>query len=101
MSTPAAEAFAKTRKHYPAPTTTQLGTRELTHADRCDVCGHAAWVRTESNYSTLQLTWCAHHYGEVEHHFSAATHTITDERAFLRKAVKAQAEIDTTNWGKK
>lgn len=94
MTTPAAEAFARTRKHYPTPITTQLGTQTLTHADRCDVCGHQAWVRTESNYSTLQLLWCGHHYAEVEHHFSHATHVITDERAFLQRAVKAQAGQD-------
>ena len=79
MTTPAAEAYAQA-KTYPAPTTTALGTQELDHSHRCDVCGAQAWVRTESNYSTLQLTWCAHHYNEVEHHFSAATHEITEDR---------------------
>lgn len=92
MTTPAAEAYQqKAQQSYPAPTHTGLGLRELDHSDRCDVCGAQAWVRTESNYSTLQLTWCAHHYNEVEQHFSEATHTITDERNHLRAAVKAQA----------
>lgn len=92
MTTPAAEAYAKAM-NAPLPTIQANGQtgQTLTHADRCDVCGHAAWVRTESNYSTLQLTWCAHHYAEVEHHFNAATHIITDERPFLHRAVKAQA----------
>lgn len=91
MTTPAAQAYAQAKQPYPAPTAHKLGQQELTHADRCDVCGAQAWVRTESNYSTLQLTWCAHHYNAVEQHFNAATHTITDERAFLQRAVKAQA----------
>jgi len=92
MSTPAAEAYAKTQTPYPAPVTTTLG-RTMSHADRCDTggCGAEAWVRTESNYSTLQLLWCAHHYNEVEQHFNPATHVITDERPILKAAVHAQA----------
>lgn len=92
MTTPAAEAYAKAHQPYPAPVTRNLGTQELTHADRCDTgsCGAQAWVRTESNHSTLQLLWCSHHYGAVEHLFNEETHTITDERPFLKAAVKAQ-----------
>ena len=96
MSTPAAEAYSKAQQKmaYPAPVTYNLGTPTLDHADhadRCDRCGAQAWVRTESAYSTLQLTWCAHHYTEVEQHFSPATHVITDERPYLHAVVKAQA----------
>ena len=90
MSTPAAEAYAQAMNKPLVEAPKQLG-RNLTHADRCDRCNAPAYVRTESHYSTLQLTWCAHHYNEVEHHFNAATHEITDERVFLRQAVKAQA----------
>lgn len=90
MTTPAAEAYAKTKPPYPAGTVQLMG-QTLTHADRCDVCSAQAWVRTESHYSTLQLTWCGHHYAEVEQHFNEATHVITDERVHLRQAVKAQA----------
>jgi hypothetical protein len=101
MSTPTAETYAKSQL---PPTAPAIIGRELTHADRCDQCGAAAYVRTESIYSTLQLTWCAHHYTEHEGngHFSPETHEILDERSFLKSAVKAQATADTTNWtGKK
>lgn len=91
MSTPAAEAYRKAQEPAPSPTHTDLGLRELDHSHRCDKCGAQAWVRTESRYSLLQLTWCAHHYGEIEHFFSPATHVITDERPHLHAAVKAQA----------
>lgn len=91
MSTPAAEAYHKAQQPYPSPVIYSLDGQTLDHADRCDKCGAQAWVRTESRYSTLQLTWCAHHFGEVEQHFSPATHVITDERAYLHAAVKAQA----------
>jgi len=91
MTTPAAEAY-RNAMNKPLPTITATGTTQtLTHDDRCDKCGAQAWVRTESNYSTLQLTWCAHHYTEVEHHFCTETHVITDERHLLKAAVKAQA----------
>lgn len=93
MSTPAAEAFAKTRKSYPAPTTTRLGSQELDLTHRCDTggCGAQAWVRTESYSLALPLLWCSHHYTAVEHHFGEDTHVITDERPFLKAAVRAQA----------
>ena len=89
MSTPAAQAYAQAQQ----TAHTQLGLRTL-DGETCDRCGHAAYVRTESHYSTLHLTWCAHHYTEVEQHFSAATHEITDERPHLHWAVKAQAGQD-------
>lgn len=92
MSTPAAEAYAKTQQPFPVPIV--MLDQTLTHADRCDVCGAQAWVRTESHYSTLQLTWCGHHYAEVEQHFNNHTHVVTDERRFLVAAVKAQAGQD-------
>lgn len=91
MSTPAAEAYAKTAQPFPAPVA-HIG-RELTHADRCDQCGAAAYVRTESYYSTFQLFWCAHHFNEHERngHFTGATHAILDERPALKAVVHAQA----------
>lgn len=93
MSTPAAQAYAQARQPYPAPTTTRLGSQELDHTHRCDTgrCGAQAWVRTESFDSTFDLLWCAHHYTAVENHFSTLTHAITDERPFLKAAVRAQA----------
>ena len=90
MTTPAAQAYANALGRYPAPVTRQLG-RELSHTDRCDKCGHAAYVRTESHASTLQLMWCAHHFSEVEKHFPTSTHFVLDERPFLKRAVKAQS----------
>lgn len=101
MSTPTAETYAKLQT---PPTAPAIIGRELTHADRCDQCGAAAYVRTESYESTFQLMFCGHHYTEHEAngHFSPATHAILDERRFLKSAVKAQATEDTTNWtGKK
>jgi len=91
MSTPAAEAFRKTRQQYVPPTHTALGLRELNHADRCDQCGAQAYARTEALDTTLPLLWCAHHFTENEHHFPTTTHAILDERPHLLAAVKAQA----------
>lgn len=90
MSTPAAEAYAQTQKQIEAP---RASGRELTHSDRCDQCGAAAWVKTESYYSTLPLLWCAHHFTEHERngHFTEETHSIVDERPSLYAAVNAQA----------
>lgn len=70
-----------------------MSTRTLTLNDRCDQCGAAAYVRTESYYSTNILTWCSHHFSEHERngHFRVETHNIIDERSFLKAAVKAQA----------
>ena len=92
MSTPAAEAYAKAQEVPVWTPPAQIG-RVLTHLDRCDQCGAAAYVRTESYYTTFQLLWCAHHFTEHERngHFTEATHSILDERSFLRAAVKAQA----------
>lgn len=91
MSTPAAEAYAKTAQPVWTPPV-QIG-RELTHLDRCDQCGAAAYVRTESYYSTFTLLWCGHHYSEHERggHFTSETHNILDERPHLKAAVHAQA----------
>lgn len=102
MSTPAAEAYAKAQEP-PAPAG-RPGERELNHSDRCDQCGSAAYVRTESLYSMLTLLFCGHHFSEHERHghFTPETHLILDERSFLTASVKAQHEEDTTNWtGKK
>jgi hypothetical protein len=49
----------------------------------------------------LPLLWCAHHFTAVEHLITGTYYAITDERAFLKAAVKAQYTEDTTNWGKK
>jgi len=103
MSTPAAEAYSQSLNKPLVPPSTQIG-RVLTHADRCDQCGAAAYVRAEAYYSTLALMFCGHHFTEHERngHFSAETHTILDERPYLIASVKAQYEEDTTNYkGKK
>jgi hypothetical protein len=89
VSTPAAEAYQQ--MNAPLGTPQVMIDPQLDHSHRCDKCGAQAWVRSESRYSTLQLTWCAHHYAEVEPHFSDETHVILDERRFLNAAVKAQA----------
>jgi hypothetical protein len=101
MTTPAAQAYAQAKQPYPAPVTTPLGKQELTHADRCDTCGAQAWVRSEAYDTMLPLLWCAHHFTAVEHLITGTYYAITDERAFLKAAVKAQYTEDTTNWGKK
>lgn len=92
MTTPAAEAYNKYREPAPSPAPQIIG-RTLTHADRCDQCGAAAYVRTESYITTHQLMWCAHHFTEHERngHFSEKTHEILDERPHLKAAVHAQA----------
>jgi hypothetical protein len=89
MSTPAAAAYAAAQQ--PAPTHTPLGQRELTHADRCDQCGAAAYARVESYETTLQLMFCGHHFTALEKYFPADLYEILDERKHLRAAVKAQA----------
>jgi len=97
MSTPAAEAHAKAMNKPLVPVWTPpvQPVRGLSHSDRCDQCGSAAYVRTESLYSTLQLLWCAHHFTEHERngHFTPETHNTLDERPALLAAVKAQAGV--------
>jgi hypothetical protein len=91
MSTPAAEAYTKAQQPVWTPPA-QIG-RVLTHADRCDQCGAAAYVRTEAYETTFSLLWCAHHFTEHEGngHFPATLYEILDERPHLKAAVHAQA----------
>jgi len=100
MSTAAAEAYNRFKAPQPVWAPPLQPARELTHADRCDQCGAAAYVRAEAYYSTLALMFCGHHFTEHERngHFSPETHTILDERPYLIASVKAQYEEDTTNY---
>lgn len=68
---------------------TQLKSRQLQAADRCDKCGAQAFVIAK--FGAGQLMFCGHHFTQYEIMIREQSYEIVDEREYINEKGGASA----------